>query len=320
VIDRLRSIPGVEAVALADWPLLNATGRGGYISIEGGRQFKDPAYFLDVSPGWMHVMRIPFIAGRDFRVRDVYPKVAIVNEAFAKQFFDGANAPGKSFTTTIEGEQAHLEIVGLVRNARYGALREPTLPVAYFPFRSIGTKSAGTFVVRTFNTNPLVLANVLRQEIFRADPELRITNIRTQEQINATQTIRERLIAMLALFFSGVALLLAAIGLYGVLNHAVLQRRREIAIRIAVGARAGQIGRLMTVDIVSTVVVGALAGLGLGMTLARYIESLLYQVKATDVSMLALPVPAIFLATSLAALPPLIRAMRIDPVNVLRME
>ena len=125
---------------------------------------------------------------------------------------------------------------------------------------------------------------------------------------------------MLASFFAVVALMLAGIGLYGVLDYSVLQRRREIGIRIAIGAPAGDIARRVTLDVFSMVVVGALAGLALSLTSARYIESLLYEVKPTDPIVLALPSLTILAATLLAALPAVIRAVSIDPAATLRSE
>jgi len=166
----------------------------------------------------------------------------------------------------------------------------------------------------------MALASVLRREVPRARPELRVSNIRTQAELVLAQTVRERLLAMLALFFAVVALLLAGIGLYGVLDYAVLQRRREIGIRMAVGAQAGDIAWRVTADVFGMVVVGALAGVALGLASARYIQSLLYQVKPTDAGMLALPGLTIAAAALLAALPAVIRAVRIDPAAMLRVE
>src|SRR5207253_1888837 len=128
-----------------------------------------------------------------------------------------------------------------------------------------------------------------------------VSNIRTQTEINQSQTIRERLLAMLALFFAVVALLLSGIGLYGVLDYTVLQRRREIGIRMAIGAQPVDIARRVTVEVFSMVLVGAMAGLALGITSVRYVETLLYQVKATDLAMLALPALTILAAAFLAA-------------------
>jgi ABC-type lipoprotein release transport system permease subunit len=272
-------------------------------------------------------MKIPFIDGRDFRASDTYPRAAIVNQTFAKRYFGGENPLGESFET-IEGTgtRTRFQIVGLVRDARYQSMRERIPPVVYVPFQSVDAngslqaKRHGTFIVRTSSANPLALASILRREVARARPEFRVSNIRTQQEINQSNTVRERLLAMLALFFAGVALLLAAIGLYGVLDYSVLHRRREIGIRMAIGARAGDIAQRVTLDVFSMVLVGALAGLALGMASVRYIESLFYQVKATDVAMLALPSLTIVVAALVASVPAVIRAVRIDPATILRSE
>jgi ABC-type antimicrobial peptide transport system permease subunit len=194
------------------------------------------------------------------------------------------------------------------------------------PFSSVDARGAfqpkgrGTFIVRTAGSNPLALASILRQEVSRARSEFRVSNVRTQTEINQSTTVRERLLAMLALFFAIVALTLAGVGLYGVLDYSVLQRRREIGIRMALGAQAGDIAWRVTADVFSMGLVGAAVGLGLGMASARYIESLLYQVKPTDTRMLALPALTILAAALVAALPAVIRAVRIDPANMLRTE
>ena len=158
-------------------------------------------------------------------------------------------------------------------------------------------------MVRTSSPNPLALASILRQEVPRARPEFRVTNIRTQKEIIDSQTVRERMLAMLALFFAAVALVLAGVGLYGVLDYSVQQRRREIGIRMAIGAPAFNIARSVTVDVFVMVAVGAVAGLALGVTSTRYIETLLFEVKATDWYRLALPSAIILVATMVAAIP-----------------
>jgi len=139
-------------------------------------------------------------------------------------------------------------------------------------------------------------------------------------EINLSHTVRERLLATLALFFAIVAFGLAGIGLYGVLHYSVLQRRREIGIRMAVGAQAGGVARLVTGEVFAMVLVDALAGVGLGMVSVRYIESLFYQVKATDLQVLAVPSLAILAGALLAALRPVMRAVRIDPASMLRID
>jgi ABC-type antimicrobial peptide transport system permease subunit len=205
-------------------------------------------------------------------------------------------------------------------------MRLPIRPTAYVPFHAIDPQGAlqpmgrGTFVVRTSTANPLAMASILRQEIPRARPEFRVTNIRAQVEIDLAHHLRERLLAMLGLFFAGVALLLAGVGLYGVLDYSVLERRREIGIRMAIGAQAADIARRVTVDVFAMVLAGALVGLGLGMASARYIEALLFQVKATGLEMLALPSLTILAAALLAALPAVIRAVRIGPAAMLRAD
>ncbi len=325
VAEHLRSVPGVENVALAGWPLLSGDNWNPFVSIEGG----PPSYvlisLLNVSPGWLDTMRIPLIAGRDFRSSDAYPYAAIVNQAFVRQYLSGQNPLGKSFA--FGDGQTRFEVVGLSGDALYSDIHRPAAPVAYVPFQSVDANGelkppthGGTFIIRTSSVNPLALASTLRQEVTRARPEFRVSNIRTQQELIDAQTVRERLLAMLALFFAVVALLLAGVGLYGVLDYSVLQRRREIGIRMAIGARSLDIARRVSLDVFAMVFLGAAAGLGLGMASVRYIEALLYQVKATDFGALALPSLAILAAALLAALPPVIGAVRIDPVQVLRSE
>jgi len=324
VAQHLRSLPGVEAVAVSAWPLLSGYASNSFLSINGAPPGGVLAFFLPVSPLWIDAMKIPLIDGRDFRPSDAAPGVAIVNQAFAKQYFKGENPIGKSF------EKAHgragFRIVGLVRDARYRDMREPILPVAYVPIQSLDAKGTwqalrgATFVVRTSSANPLALASTLREEVTRARSEFRVSNIRTQEELNRSHTVRERLLAMLALFFAYVALLLAGLGLFGVLDYSVLQRRREIGIRMAVGAQPGVIMRLVTAELFSMVLAGSLAGVALGLASARSIGSLFYQVKPTDAGMLAVPSLTLLVAASLAAVPAVIRAVRIDPVTTLRAE
>lgn len=314
-------------VALTDSPLLGGRSWNNFISVNGNPPNEILAYMLAVSPGWLDTMKIPLIDGRDFRPSDVQPGSAIVNETFAKDYFDGKDPVGKTFELSMdEGVRLRYQIVGLVRDVRYRDLREPILPQLYVPFHSVdasaaeGKRAAGVLLVRTSMANPRSLASLLRQEVPLARPEFRVSRVRTQMEINQSHTVRERLLATLALFFAVVALLLAGVGLYGVLHYSVLQRRREFGIRIAVGARAGSIARLVTWDVFSMVLLGAAGGVGLGMISVRYIESLFYQVRPTDLQILAGPALAILAGALLAALRPVIHAVRIDPASMLRVE
>jgi len=181
------------------------------------------------------------------------------------------------------------------------------------------TRSAA-FLVRTTGMQPLAMAPTLRRVVSQARAGFRVSNAPSQADLVRAQTVRERLLAMLALFFAAVAVVLAGVGLYGVLDYSVLQRRREIGIRMAIGAQASDIAMGVTAEVFRMVITGAVAGLVLGILAARYTTTLLYQVKATDPGMLALPWLAILLVAFVAALPAVIRAVRLDPVTTLRAE
>jgi predicted permease len=327
VADHLRALAGVESVGITNAALLAGWSWNNSISVNGAPPNGVLAYMLKASPGWLDAMKIPLLEGRDFRPGDTYPGFAIVNRTFAKTYFNGEDPVGKPFEVIFSGGfRLRFECVGLVGDVTYRDIREPSLPQLYVPFRSIDAKgvlqptSQGTFIVRTSGTNPMALASLLRREVARARPEFRVSNIRTQAAIDQSHTVRERLLARLALFFGIVALSLAGVGLYGVLDYSVLQRRHEIGIRMALGAPAAGIARHVTADVALMVLAGAMGGLALGMAAVRYVESLLYQVKATDPAMLALPALAILAAALLAALPPVIRAVQTDPLTVLRSE
>jgi ABC-type lipoprotein release transport system permease subunit len=273
-------------------------------------------------------MRIGKIDGRDLRENDTSPGVVIVNQAFAKQYFHGRNPVGQSFDTRpSQPPGVHYEIVGLVQDVLYRYVREKVVPQVYMPLHQAGSATGAlqplrnaTIVVRTSNDDPALMEEILRRAVTKADPEFRVSTVTTQTQLIATQTIRERLLARLAEFFGAVALLLAAIGLYGVLNYSVVQRERELGVRIALGAAAAHIARLVSVRMMAMVTLGAIAGFLLGLLSARYVESLLYGVKGTEISMLAIPSAVMLSAALLASLPAAYRAVRIDPTVMLRSE
>ncbi len=319
VAAQLRTAPGVEAAAICEWPLMTGGSWNGFISVNGAAPGPVASYFLSVSPDWRELMKIPLLEGGDLRANDASAGSTLVNVAFAKQYFGAENPVGRSFeVVSNEGRRVPHQVVGLVADARYKDMREPIQPTAYFPFQT--NYSRATFVVRTSSQNPLAMASALRLDVPHAQAGFRVSNILTQTALIEQHTVRERLLAMLSLFFGVVALSLAGVGLYGVLDYAVLQRRREIGIRIAIGAQAGDIAQSVTVDIFAMVLAGSLAGIVLGIASVRYIETLLYGVKATGAAALALPMLTIFAVALLAALPAVMRAVRIDPVTMLRSE
>jgi putative ABC transport system permease protein len=325
--DQLRSIPGIERVSVSNRALLDNWSNNNSISVNGGPLSSTLAYFLNVSPGWLDTMKIPLLEGRDFLPTDTTPGAAIVNETFVKTFLKDEHPVGRFFEEIFPyGERARFQVVGIVRDAHYRSIREEhTLPTAYLPFLSSDPKSwwsasGAAFIIRTNTYNPLALASTLRQAIPQARAEFRVSNIRTQQEIIQSQTVRERLLATLASFFSVVALLLVAVGLYGVLHYSVQQRRREIAIRMAVGAQAPNIVRLVTVPLFATLSAGAITGIAAGLFSARYLSEIFYQVRPTDAPMLALPAIAIIAAASIAAFPATFRALQTDPATTLRAE
>jgi putative ABC transport system permease protein len=322
IADNLRIVPGVERVAIAGWPLLSGGSWNNFVSVEGGTSSPTVTYLLGISPGWSETMKIPLLDGRDFRPGDTAPGQAIVNQTFAKTFFDGKNPVGKTF----QERDNHYQVVGLVADAPYGNLRDAIVPVAYIPFHQVNAQgvaqpeSQETFLVRTSGSNPLALASVLRKAISHTGAGFRVSDLRTQSDLVRAQTVRERLLAMLAAFFSFVALLLAAIGLYGVLSYSVKEREREFGIRIAVGARITDIAWQATSRIFLMVMTGAVIGATLGIASVRYVETLLYGVKGSDSVMLIGPAVVLLAIALLSAMPVIARASRIDPKMMLRAE
>jgi len=327
VAQQLRGVPGVERVSQAGWALLKGTGWNDSIAVNGGPPSVELSYFLNVSPGWFETMKIPLLSGRDFLESDNYPEAAIVNQTFVKTFLNGESPLGKSFEkTSDDAKRERMVVVGVARDAEYSSIRAPMLPVVFVPLHHRDQAAAvlpvdeGTFIVRTSSPNPLALASTLRREVSRVRSPFYVSTVRTQLELNQAQTIRERLLAALAFFFGAVALLLAGVGLYGVLNYSVQQREREIGIRLALGARLSHVVRQVTVGVSLAVIVGASAGLMVGIASQRYMQSLLYQVTVTDAAVMALPWLMILVVLSIAAIPAILRAVRVDPVTMLRSD
>jgi putative ABC transport system permease protein len=319
----VRYIPGVVSVAQAAWPLLSGNTNNSFIAVNGEVN-PELASTLAISPGWADSMKIPLLSGRDFRESDTSAEAAIVNESFATQYFGAQNPIGKKFA--MQGVPGSLQVVGVVGNARYQNVREPARSVFFLPLHQTAKEGElapignEMFVVRTADDEPLAMSEIVRKTITKAHPELRVTNVRTQQELIDAQTIRERLLAMLAAFFAAVALLLAGIGLYGVLSFSVLQREREFGIRIAVGAPVRNIARLIVTEVSAMLAAGAVAGVALGMASVRLVDTLLFGVKGTDPTMLAPPAAVLLAAALLAAIPAVVRAARIDPAILLRTE
>ena len=324
--DRMRSMPGVERVSQSEWALM-----GGYAWTTGvrmpGQTTGDgsPIYVLSVAPGWLETMTIPLRTGRDLRSIDNPETTAIVNEAFVKRYFAQENPVGRTFERTAgKGKWVQITVAGVVADALYEDPREGIRPTIYTPFEAgagpEGARDRATFMVKTASADPLALAGALRHQVQQTGLGLRVSSIDTQQQIVDACTTRERLLALLSRFFAGVALLLAGVGLYGVLNYSVVQRRREIGIRMALGAQPANVAWKVTAEVAAMLVLGSGVGLVAGLASERYLETLLFAVKATDWAIIATPVATLLVAAVLAALPPLWHAVRVDPSRVLRAE
>jgi len=326
IADHLRQTTGVQSAAMASWALLSENRWSGMVFVPGRPADTRPADFLETAPGFFEAMQIGMVQGRDFRPGDRAPQVdehnqpvagfGIVNEAFARVYLEGQNPVGRRVAIRPRNDvQAPVEIIGLVRDAVYFNVRDPMRPTLYVP---LGPRSEGSLIVRT-SGDPMMLASTLRQQLATLRPDLRI-EVGRMSGLVSRQMLRERLLATLSSFFAVVALVLACIGLYGVLNYGVVQRRREIGIRMALGARAAHVARGVTREIVRAVAAGSAVGLTGGLGFGRVVERLLFQVKAFDPIMLLIPLLGLATAAALAALPPIRRAVRIDPAQTLRAE
>jgi predicted permease len=327
--ERIRATPGVESAAFAMWVPLSANRWRAPVSLDGNNVSDSSPYFLGVSPGYFNAMGIGLVAGRDFRVDDSartlepaagkpsLPVVGIVNEAFARTYFDGRSPVGRRVLVRQgKNDDVPMEIIGLVRDAAYYDVREPMRPTV---FVANNARNQAAMVVRTTG-DPMVLGPTLRRSVTQLRPDFRVMNVGTQSMFVQRQMLRERLLATLSLFFAVVALLLAGVGLYGVLSYAVIQRRREIGVRMALGARAAHVVSRVTKEMLTPVGTGSVLGLAGGLAFGRLVQSILFEVTATDVFSVVAPLLTLAVVAALAALPPAVRAVRIDPAQTLRSE
>jgi putative ABC transport system permease protein len=323
--ERLGALPGVLGVGSSQIPVLTGTDMGANITVEG-RQNLDTddrhVNFDAVSPNYFSTMRIPLLSGREFNAGDTAAstKVAIINEAMAKEFFAKRNPIGVHFALGSENDvKPNIEIVGVVKNAIVEHVRDGERPYFYQPYSQFGKLFGMSFYTRS-QQDPLLIANTLRETVHGADPNLPVYDLKTVQRVVDEDLFAERVIAGLSAAFGGLAALLAALGIYGVLAYLVVQRTREIGIRVALGAAAGHVRGLVFKEVGWMVLAGAAVGLPLSYGLARLSESLLYGVHAGDVPVYAASLGVICLVAFAACYIPSRRATRIDPIVALRYE
>jgi hypothetical protein len=261
-------------------------------------------------------MRIRLLEGRDFIPSDaepLEPTAVIVNETFARRYFGAASPIGRVYERTGQPPPVRQEIVGVVTDARLSDLRTPPPPTVYLPLRGLGTMQ-----VRAGDA--LALTAVIDREVRATHPSLRATEFRLQATQIANSLLRERLMALLSAFFAAVGLLMAAVGLYGVLSYSVARRTREIGIRIALGARSGALVTAIVRDAALMTGIGIIVGLAGGLYLSGFVKGMLHEVHPTDAVSILLPTGCLLLTALLAAVPAARRAARLDPVEALRSE
>ncbi len=322
LMEELKRLPGVMSVALADSAPLG-TNIGWNIYIPGyvpkpNEPTTSPWVSL-ISPGYFETMQVPLLLGRDFDARDLSTKrsVLIVNETFARHYFGTTNAVGRQ--VGLAPGASDVEIVGVVKDGKYTGLREQPVRMVYVPYQPGPWSSSVTMHLRTAG-DPMAVASALRQKVTELEPHAPVSNIRTVEDEVGRSLLRERLVATITALFGGLALALAAIGLYGVLSYGVVQRTRELGIRIAIGATRERILWLVLREAGWVLGLGIAAGLGSAWALGRVVSSLLFGINATDPASIAIAIVVLSSAAALAAWIPARRASRIDPIRALRYE
>jgi predicted permease len=323
---RLATVPGVRAIGSSEVPTLTGSSNGSNITVEGyqpppGDEDEDVCNDA-ISPGYFSTLGAPLLSGREFTDADVAdkPKVAVISQAMAKHFFAGRNPIGVHFAFG-GGKKIHpdIEVVGVVTDTQQQHVRSGTAPYVYLPYAQAENLTDMSFYVRT-RQDPLLVASALRQEVRQLDANLPVYDMKTFERIVDEDLFAERLVATLSAGFGGLAALLAALGIYGVLTYLVLQRTREIGIRMALGAEAGHVRGLIVKEVASMVLVGVAVGLPLAYGMARLGESLLFGVHASDPSVYVLVLVLIAVVALAACYVPARRATRVDPLVALRYE
>jgi len=320
--DRISQLPGVTGVSTSGWALFSTNAWDEDIRVPDRGEDSVDARMLSVSSGFFGNMQMRIAGGRDFTSADSNVdsvSSAIVNQELRDQYFGGATPVGSHIQMLLPGGAFRdLQIVGLVNNARYNSVREPVRPTVYLPI-SRGNATWQTLEVRS-TAELRELGPVLAREIKQQHPAFKVLDINTQSHLIGDNMIRERLLAVLSSFFAVLAGVLAAIGLYGMLGYSVSRRTREIGIHLALGSSRWRVVRLVVGECLLLTIGGLVAGCIVGLWASRFVDSLLYGQERSSAWAVATPVVALLLAAILAALPPVLRAVRVDPAVTLRYE
>ena len=321
---KLAAVPGVNSVTLSNLALISNGGENMYFVPEGQPQKpgkKETAFFNVVGQDFFKTFQIPVIAGRSFNETDTETsrKVAIVNQSLAKKFFPNTNPIGKTFKGEEHDAPAPIEIVGICKDAKYDSLRHDPPPTFYVPYRQQSGSESMVFEVHTRLTSAAIVPS-LRSAVATIDKDLPLLDIRTQnEQIDDT-TRQERIFASLTGGFGILALVLACIGIYGIMAYTVARRTNEIGIRMALGAQANRVLRMILSEASWMAIVGIIIGLASAVAMGRLITSMLFGLKPYDpVTLVGASLLLVLIAVAASWLPAW-RAAHIDPIKALRHE
>jgi putative ABC transport system permease protein len=330
----MREIPGVRAASVARVALMTGNARVSAIAIEGRSDNGDRTQSEGggfntrggrtvlanvVGPDFFATLGISLLRGRDFMKEDGEdrPLVAIINETMAKQFFPQQDPLGRRLTTGFTNASGQwTEIVGIVRDSKYAALSEPASPIVYMPIAQ-RHETGVTLYVRA-SGEPASLVAQIRRELQSIEPNLPVPDIRIMAETIGASLYAPRMGAVLLTVFGGLALLLASLGVYGVLAFSIARRTREIGIRMALGADRRRVFALVIREGMTLVGIGVALGLAAGFYASAAIGRFLYDVSPRDVVTFA-GVPCVLAAVALVACYlPARRAMRVDPMTALR--
>jgi predicted permease len=274
---------------------------------------------LVISPNFFDVMGIPIVLGRSLTDRDhqTAPKVAVINEAAGRKYFPNENPIGRRFGPSPENS-SEIEIVGVLRDAKYDSVRDAAPPTMYVPLLQ-NPRGFGVFEVRTAGPTASVVSGI-REAVRQVDPTLPIMDVSTQIEQVEKRFAQEKVFAQAYTLFGVLALVLASVGLFGLMSYNVSRRTNEIGIRMALGAQREDVLRLVMRESMVLVVIGVVAGLAIAVAASQFVTTLLFGLAPTDARTMFIAIGVMVLVSGIAGYLPARRASKVDPMVALRYE